>query len=160
MDDKIQTAISKARTPQDIMDFFDNFISYGCIDLDGVKYIDSLGGNDFRARYRTLSLQDTLKYQIGACIEQTNVTKYLLDTIGVKGRMFCTMGYNEEHNTPDDIYLVHCFTLANFDDKVLNIEHSDSELRGIYSYDTIEEAIIKTHQLFSNKFRCLTSISR
>jgi hypothetical protein len=152
MDDEVKIAISNLRQPEDIMSFFDNFLDYGCIDLDGVKYVDSLGENDFRTKYRTLGLEDTMKYRIGACIEQTNVTKYLLDRMGVKNRMFCTRGYSEEHKAPDDLYLVHCYTLAYFDDKVLNIEHSDSELRGIYSYISTEEAICETHKLFSDKF--------
>lgn len=152
MNDEMKIAISNLRQPEDIMSFFDNFFDYGCIDVDGVKHVDSLGGNDFRAKYRTLGLEDTLKYRIGACIEQANVTKYLLDQMGIKNRMFCTRGYSEEHKAPDDLYLVHCYILAYFGDKVLNIEHSDSELCGVYSYISAEEAIYETHKLFRDKF--------
>ncbi len=152
MNDEMKTAISNLRRPEDIMKFFDDFFDYGCIDVDGVRHVDSLGGSDFRTKYRTLGLEDTLKHRIGACIEQTNATKYLLDLMRIDNRVFCTRGYNEEHRVPDDLYLVHCFTLAYFDGKVMNIEHSDSEMRGIYVYGTAEEAIRETHQLFSDKF--------
>lgn len=152
INDELKTAISHLRQPEDIISFFDHFIDYGCIDVDSIKHVDSLGGNDFRAKYRTLGLEDTLKYRIGACIEQTNVTKYLLDRMGIENRTLCTRGYSEEHKAPDDLYLVHCYTLAYFDDKVLNIEHSDSEMRGIRSYISAKEAIRETHKLFSDKF--------
>lgn len=151
-DFKMKTRILELNQPEDIMTFLDDFIQYGCVDVDRKKYIDSLGGNEFREKYRTLGLEDTLKYKIGACIEQTNVTKYLLDCMKIRNRTFCTRGYNEEHITLNDPYLVHCFTLAYYDDKVLNIEHSDSEKRGIYAYDTEKEAIGATHKIFSDKF--------
>jgi hypothetical protein len=152
INDELKTTISNLRQPEDIMSFFDNFIDYGCIDVDSIKHVDSLGGNDFRAKYRTLGLEDSLKYRIGACIEQTNVTKYLLDRMGIENRTLCTRGYSEKHKAPDDLYLVHCYTLAYVDSKVLNIEHSDSEMRGIRSYISAEEAIRETHKLFSDKF--------
>lgn len=152
MNEKMKEAIASLRTPEDIMQFFDSFISYGCIDVDGTEYIDSLGGHDFREKFRTLSLEDSLDKRIGACVEQANITKYLLNQMGVKSRMFCTRGYNKEHPAPDDLYLIHCYVLALFDNKVLNIEHSDGEKRGIYIFDSEEDAIRDTHRMFSEKF--------
>lgn len=151
-DAKLKARLSTLKQPEDVMKFFDDFIQYGCVDVDYKEHIDSLGGNEFREKYRTLGLEDTLKYKIGACIEQTNVTKFLLDCMKIRNRMFCTRGYNEEHKTLNDPYLVHCFTLAYYDDKVLNIEHSDSEKMGVYVYDTEKEAIEATHKIFSDKF--------
>lgn len=90
---ELDAAIAGLMTPEDVMRFFNQYFSYGCIDVNGVKYIDSLGGDGFRATYRTLSLEDSLKNRIGACIEQTNVTKYLLNMMGIENRTFCTRGY-------------------------------------------------------------------
>ena len=151
-DANMKARISKLKRPEDVMKFFDDFIQYGCVDVDCKEHIDSLGGNEFREKYRTLGLEDTLKYKIGACIEQTNVTKFLLDCMKIRNRMFCTRGYNEEHKILNDPYLVHCFTLAYYGDKVLNIEHSDSEKMGVYVYDTEKEAIEAIHKIFSDKF--------
>lgn len=152
MDNEMSKAITNLHQPEDIMQFFDKFIRYGCVDSDGKEHIDSLGGADFREKFRTLGLEDSLKYQIGACIEQANITRHLLQQMGIKNRMFCTRGYNEEHPAPNDLYLIHCYVLGHFGDKVLNIEHSDSEKRGIYIYDSIEDAIRETHKIFSDKF--------
>jgi len=152
MDYEMKKAIAELRRPEDIMCFLDGFIRYGCIDVDGVEHVNSLGGKDFRVKFRTLGLEDSLQYRIGACIEQANITKYLLNQMDVKSRTFCTRGYNDAHPAPDDLYLIHCYVLARFGDKVLNIEHSDSEKRGIYVYYSAEEAIRETHRIFSNKF--------
>lgn len=152
MDYKTQKAIERLRGPEDIMRFFDGFIRYGCIDVDGREHIDSLGGKDFREKFRTLGLEDSMEHRIGACVEQANITRYLLEHMGIKNRMFCTRGYNAEYPAPDDLYLIHCYVLAYWDDKVINIEHSDSEKRGIYIYNSDEEAIRQTHKMFSNKF--------
>lgn len=134
------------------MQFFERFIRYGCVDVDGIEHIDSLGGADFREKFRTLGLEESLKRRIGACIEQANITKYLFDEVGIKSRMFCTRGYNGEHQAPNDLYLIHCYVLGYFGNSVLNIEHSDSEKRGIYVYQSAEAAIYETHKMFSDKF--------
>lgn len=153
MEEELERAAANLKTPEDIMDFFREFISYGCVSSDGIRYEDSLGGAEFREKYRTLSLEDSLKEKIGACIEQTNITKYLLTQMNIKNRTFCVKGFNEVHQAPDDLYLVHCFTLAYIDGKVLNIEYSDSELRGIYVYESEEDAISQSYALFGGKFR-------
>lgn len=152
MDRDMKIAISGLRQPEDVMRFFDGFIRYGCVDVDGVEHIDSLGGADFREKFRTLGLEDALEHRIGACIEQANITKYLFDEMGIKSRMFCTRGYNKEHRAPNDLYLIHCYVLGYFGNCVLNVEHSDSEKRGIYTYQSVETAIRETHKMFSDKF--------
>ena len=70
----------------------------------------------------------------------------------IKSRMFCTRGYNKEHPAPNDLYLIHCYVLGYFGNSVLNVEHSDSEKRGIYVYQSAEAAIYETHKMFSDKF--------
>lgn len=41
---------------------------------------------EFRRIYRTMSIDEILKYKIGTCIEQVNLMHYLLDKINVKIR--------------------------------------------------------------------------
>lgn len=153
MSKEILDEITKIHTPEDVMKFFDDFIEYGCIDVCEKRWVDSLGGHDFRDIYRTLSLEDSLDNKIGACFEQANISKFVLDTIGIKNRIFCTRGFNEEHKEPTDLYLVHCYVLGYWGDKIINIEHSDSDKRGIYVYDLFEDAIRETHNIFSDKFK-------
>ena len=132
MSKEILDEITKINTPEDVMKFFDDCIEYGCIDVCEKRWVDSLGG---------------------ACFEQANISKFVLDTIGIKNRIFCTRGFNEEHKEPTDLYLVHCYVLGYWGDKIINIEHSDSDKRGIYVYDLFEDAIRETHNIFSDKFK-------
>lgn len=142
--------IANLRSPEDIMRFFDDFISYGCIDVNGMKHINDLGGHDFRPNYRTLSLEQSLDNRIGACIEQTNITRYLLERLGIRCRTFCTRAWNAEHPAPDDLYLVHCYPLAVYADRAVLIEHSHHVKRGIYTFPTETEAIEEMRRLFSD----------
>lgn len=139
--------------PEDAMGFLDGFVEYGCIDADGVRHVDSLGGENFRAGFRTLSLSRSLEERIGACIEQTNITRYLLGRMGVACRTFCTRGYSAGHPAPHDAYLVHCFTIAlPQGDGAMLVEHSDSEKRGVFRYADADEAIRGAHGIFAGKF--------
>ena len=70
----------KIKTPKDILKFMDN-IEYGYIDLLGVKHVNNLKG--FRTNYRTLSIEQVLKYKIGTCIEQVLLMHKLLDDLNV-----------------------------------------------------------------------------
>lgn len=153
MDDKLTELIRQIKTPEDMMRFFDENITYGCIHVDGTRYEDSLGGHDFKEKYRTLSLEDSLSQRIGACFEQANISKYIYEVLGIPCKTFCTRGFTAEHPYPDDLYLVHCFVLGCWGDEVLNVEHSDSEKRGIYRYGTMEDAERETDKIFAAKFR-------
>lgn len=149
----MQQAIASLRTAEDVMAFFDRYIEYGSIDVDGNRLMNSLGGSDFRTKYRTTSLETSLSEQIGACIEQTNITRYLLMQMHIPCKTFCTRGYNADHPAPHDLYLVHCWTLAYIGENIVCIEHSDTEKQGIYVYETEVEAKSAVHQIFSDKFR-------
>lgn len=145
--------IKEIKTPEDMMRFFDENIVYGCIYVDGTRYVDSLGGHDFKEKYRILSLEDSLKNRIGACFEQANISKYIYEISGMMHKTMCTRGFTKEHPFPDDLYLVHCYVLGFWGDKVINVEHSDTEKRGIYIYSTLKEAMEETDKIFSEKFK-------
>lgn len=149
MDEKIK----QIKTPEDMMRFFDENIQYGCIHVNGTKYIDSLGGSDFREMFRTMSLVDSLMHQLGGCFEQANIARYICETIGIPCHTFCTRGYSEEHPAPDDLYLVHCYVIGRWGERFINVEHSDTEKRGIYIYDTLNTALQETDKIFAQKFR-------
>ncbi|MBQ8081979.1 MAG: hypothetical protein IJ240_08780 [Clostridia bacterium] len=145
--------IKEIKTPEDMMQFFDENIQYSCIHVDGKKYIDSLGGHDFREKFRTMSLEKSLEEQLGGCFEQANISKYVYDMLGIPCHTFCTRGHSEEHPAPDDLYLVHCYVIGQWEDRFINIEHSDAEKRGIYAYYTLDDAVRAMDEIFSEKFK-------
>ena len=66
----------------------------------------------------------------------------LLDSIGIKNRMFCTRIYEgKDFNNLDAEEHMHCFVLYYLDGKVYQIEHPNWERIGIYEFDSLEKAI-------------------
>lgn len=139
--------IDNIRTPEDILEFMKTNIKYGWLDLNNQEHIGNMKG--FRSLYRTSSLEETLNYKIGTCIEQVYLMKKLLDRIGIKNKMFCTRIYeSEEFNDLEADEHMHCFILYYLNDKVFQIEHPNWERVGIYEYDSEEEAIRKINKYY------------
>jgi len=139
--------LEDVKTPEDILKFMDDNIQYGWIDVNGEKHIGNM--KNFRRLYRTMSLEETLKYGMGTCVEQVYLMKYLLDNLGIKNKMFCTRIYEgRDFNNLEEEEHMHCFLLYYIGDKVFQIEHPNWERVGIYEYESEEDAISKINQIY------------
>lgn len=132
--------INEFKSPQDILDFMNENIKYGWLDINNEQHIGNM--KNFRRLYRTSTIDEVLKYGIGTCIEQVKLMSELLDSIGIKNRMFCTRIYEgKDFNNLDAEEHMHCFVLYYLDGKVYQIEHPNWERIGIYEFDSLEKAI-------------------
>jgi hypothetical protein len=68
--------INEIRCSQDVYRFMTDNIEYGWIDINGNKHLNTM--KEFRKVYRTMSIEEILKYKIGTCIDQVNLIHYLL----------------------------------------------------------------------------------
>lgn len=59
--------IDDLKTPNDIYNFIDENIEYGWIDINGNKHLNTM--KEFRRLYRTMSIDEILKYKLGTCID-------------------------------------------------------------------------------------------
>lgn len=133
------------KTPEDILIYMDN-IRYGYLDYNGEEHINSLKG--LRKNYRTMSLDNILKHKLGTCIEQVYLMHVLLDKINIKNKMFCTRIYeNGDINDEEDEHM-HCFILYYDNNGVHQIEHPNGERKGIYHFDTEEQAIHEINKIY------------
>ena len=115
-------------------------------DLYIVRIIDPKG---FRKLYKTSSIKDTIKTGLGTCIEQVNLIHYLLDSLGIPNKMYCTRIYEgKEFNNLEEEEHMHCFILYYMNNKVYQLEHPNWEKIGIYEYNTEEEAINKINSYY------------
>lgn len=132
--------IAQIKTPEDVYAWIDENIQYGWLDIEGHEHIGEM--KNFRKLYRTMSLDEIFAYKIGTCIEQVAVMKFLLDKINVKNKMFCCRIYEPDDygNLEEDEHM-HCFVLFYKDDRVYHLEHPNFEKKGIYVYETEEEAM-------------------
>ena len=60
--------LNNIKTAKDVYQFIDENIEYGWIDNNGNKHLNTM--KEFRKIYRTMSIEEILKYKIGTCIEQ------------------------------------------------------------------------------------------
>ena len=142
-------SIDNIKTPEDVLQFMVDNISYGWLDTSFEKHIGTM--KNFRRLYRTSSLEETLNNKIGTCIEQVNLMSYLLKKIGLQTKMFCTRIYEGENfNDLDSDEHMHCFVLYYLNGKVYHMEHPNWERIGIYKYDSEEQAINSINDYYIN----------
>ena len=144
---KILPNISCVKTIDDVLDFMKKNIRYGWLDLKGKTHIGNM--KNFRKLYRTMSIEQTLKYGVGTCIEQVYLMSYLLGNINIKNKMFATRIYEpNDYDEMDKEEHMHCFILCYVDDKVYHIEHPNWYSIGIYEYKSEKEAIEKINKYY------------
>lgn len=126
------------RTPDDILKFMDD-IKYGWVDNNNGIHYDMDG---FRLNYRTMSIEKTLKYHVGTCIEQSILIKSLLDSLKIKNEAYCTRIYEGENfNDINAKERMHCFVLFYMNGKTFQLEHPDPERKGIHEFASKKAAL-------------------
>ena len=139
--------IENIKTPEEILEYMNDNITYGWIDINGEKHIKTM--KEFRKLYRTMSLDDTIKYGLGTCIEQVNLMHHLLNKLNIPNKMFCTRIYEgKDFNNLEAEEHMHCFVLYYLDGVVYQIEHPNWEKIGIYKYNNELEAINKINDYY------------
>ncbi len=143
--------LDNIKTPQDIYNFMDKYIKYGWFDQEHKVHINDM--KNVRDRYRTASLEETLKFDTGTCIEQVYLMKKLFDQINIKSKMYCARIYDGEDFNIIDNEFMHCFLLYFLDDKVYHMEIPNWEIKGIYEYASEEEAVDTINKYYINKVK-------
>ena len=132
--------IDDIKTPEDIMQFFEEHIKYGWLDYEKKPHIMTL--KEYRKLYRTVSISDIIDSGMGVCIEQVNLMHYLFDKIHIKNKMFCCRIWEpDEYNNLEEEEHMHCFLLYYIGDKVYHMEHPNFTRTGIYEYNSEDDAI-------------------
>ena len=132
--------ISEIRTALDVYEFINEKILYGWLDIYGNIHLKTM--KEFRRIYRTMSIDEILEHRIGTCIDQVNLMHYLLDRIGVKNKMFCCRIFEpDDYGNLEEEEHMHCFVLYYENGKVYHMEHPNYFNKGIFEYNSEEEAI-------------------
>lgn len=139
--------VEEIKTPDDILEFMNEHIKYGWLDINNEEHIGNM--KNFRRLYRTSTVEETIKHGIGTCIEQVLLMHELLDKINVPNKMFCTRIYEgKDFNDLEAEEHMHCFILYYLNDKVFQIEHPNFEKIGIYEYSSEEDAIKEINEYY------------
>ncbi len=135
------------KRPEDVLDYMKQNIRYGWLDINGNEHINTM--KEFRRIYRTSSIDEILEHKLGTCIEQVYLMKLLLDKINIPNKMFCTRIYEgDDENHLDEDEHMHCFILYYQDGLVHQIEHPNFERKGIYHFNSEEEAINEINKIY------------
>ena len=139
--------INDIKTPEDILEFMNENIRYGWLDINGKEHIKTM--KEFRRLYRTSSIDECLEHKLGVCTEQVYLMHILLDKINIPNKMFCTRIYeSEDFNDLESDEHMHCFVLYYLNNKVYQIEHPNFERVGIYEFNSEEEAINEINKIY------------
>lgn len=76
--------IDEIKNPKDILEYMDDNIKYGWIDIYGNEHIKEM--KDFRKTYKIFSIAETIEHGIGTCIEQVALMHYLLNKLNIKNK--------------------------------------------------------------------------
>ena len=132
--------VSDIKSSQDVYDFIDENIEYGWIDYNNKKHLNTM--KDFRKMYRTMSLDKILQDKLGTCIEQVYLMNHLLNKINIKSKMFCCRIFEaDDYGNLEEEEHMHCFVLYFENGKVYHMEHPNFDRKGIYEYDSEDDAI-------------------
>lgn len=132
--------LNEIKTSKDVYQFIDDNIAYGWIDINNQQHLNTM--KEFRRIYRTMSIEEILKYKLGTCIEQVNLMHYLLNKINVKNKMYCCRIFEpDDYGNLEEEEHMHCFILYYENGKVYHMEHPNLDRKGIYEYNSESEAI-------------------
>lgn len=138
---------NEIKTPNDILLFMNKNINYGWCDYEGKTHFGEM--DNFRRLFRISSTEMVLETHLGTCIEQVYLMKQLLDKLKIPNKMFCTRLYeSDDFDNLDEPEHMHCFILYYLDGKVHQIEHPNFNRRGIYHFDSEDEAISKINEIY------------
>lgn len=132
--------LNEIKTSKDVYRFIDDNIAYGWIDINEQQHLNTM--KEFRRIYRTMSIEEILRYKLGTCIEQVNLMHYLLNKINVKNKMYCCRIFEpDDYGNLEEEEHMHCFILYYEKGKVYHMEHPNLDRKGIYEYNSESEAI-------------------
>lgn len=127
--------INRITRPEELMDYMDVCLTYGWIDKFGRKHRDEL--KDFKALYKTNSIEQIMASDLGTCIEQAKFQKYVFDRLGLNSKIYVDRRY-ERADEKKGIKM-HCLTVYEKDDKWYYFEHCNNPVRGIKEFDTLDD---------------------
>ena len=139
--------IDEIKSPEDILEFMNEHIVYGWLDINDEEHIGNL--KNFRRLYRTASNEEVLEHWLWTCIEQVKLMSDLLNKIHIPNKMYCTRVYEwDDFNDLDVDQCMHCFVLYFINGKTYQIEHPNSENIWIYEYSSEEDAVKQLHDYY------------
>ncbi len=121
-------------TPEELLKYMSDNITYGYVDLNGKTYTDM---NDFHDKCIVQTDEELFKTKYGTCWDQTEAERYWFNKNNYKTKtIFIWFEGVEENYLP-----THTFLLYQSNGKWYHFENAFEDYRGIHEFNTIDEAI-------------------
>ena len=130
---------SEITTPVGLMQFLDTEFSYGVIDKQGNRLIDSNTSAFQNACYRDWTLRpisQMLKERIGHCYDQVEIERDWFESHGYEVKTFWICAFE-----PGKAGYSHAYLLYKDKNKWCLFEHANIFCKGIYSFNSLNDAI-------------------
>lgn len=131
---------NEIKTPEQLLKYMNEFIKYGFVDEDGKEY-GSWNNKQFqdacRTEWRLSSPERLIKVKYGHCWDQVELERDWFLNHGYKFKTF----YIWFELPYDNSYSTHTYLVFENNQKYYYFEHSDFNNRGIYKFDSYEDAI-------------------
>lgn len=126
--------IALIKNPQELFNYMERTLTYGWIDIYGEKHEHS--SEDIREKYHINSLEQVLESGLATCIEQTMLEHFVLDSLGIKNKIFVNRELIKDENNKKKIRL-HCFCAYEEGWHWGYFEHALTNRKGINYFDSL-----------------------
>ena len=131
----------KIQSPQQLMQFLDNNISYGVVDKNGIVYNDS-SSDDFQrvcnTEWRVQSVNQIISSGVGHCYDQVEVEREWFKS---KGYQYVTVWVCAYQQGIENSGFSHSYLVYSDNDKWYLFEHADCSNKGILEFDSLQNAV-------------------
>ena len=134
---------SEVETPEELLKFMDEYVTYGIYGTDGKSYtnwennINSEFQIACQTKYALCDKERILKYGLGTCWDQVELERFWFKEHNYKFKTYFIWFYFEENNN----YGTHTYLVYEKNNKYYYFEHADFNNKGIYEFDSYEDAI-------------------
>lgn len=143
------------KTPEELLEFMNENIKYGLVDDTGKKY-GPWDNEEFQyacqTKWRLSSPERLINVEYGHCWDQVELEREWFTNHGYKVKTFY-IWFELPYNNP---YFTHTYLIfENNNNKYYYFEHSDFNNRGIYEFESYEDAIDyqrKKHVEFNKQY--------
>ncbi|MBQ3306577.1 MAG: hypothetical protein IJG68_00130 [Bacilli bacterium] len=140
----LEEEYNSIKTPEELLEFMNQYIHYGIFGTDHKEYTEwnEDSNSSFQEacrKYFTLCDKNRiLKHGLGICWDQVELERTWFEENHYKTKTFFIWFY---YPNEDNSFITHTYLVYQDHNKYYYFEHSDEKNKGIYSFNTLKDAI-------------------
>lgn len=149
----VKENFNEINTLEELFDYMCKYMLYGWFNNKNEIKLNTM--EDFKNEYIVSSNKKVLECLVGTCIEQVAFQKYWFDLKGIYNELYVIRRPPKAKGELG----IHCFSIVYYNDKWYYFEHANAPRRGIYIFDTKDEAIDYVLSYYKNEEGSLTEVN-